>query len=149
MINGSKPSISKLCFFVFVMTIAAFTMPALAQTCDTPDDARIMAEVAAKVDADRSLSQQKKHINIFSLNGVIRLQGWTDTKGDFDNLFDIAFKAKCVKMVNVNLFSQTPPPPESPLRSSGGCASGTKACGDVCIPVGDSRSITADAPKAE
>jgi hypothetical protein len=141
--------ISTLCLVVFTVAISAVFVPALAQTCDPPDDARILAEVVSKFSANTSLSRQKSHINIFALNGVVRLQGWTDSKSDFDNLFDMAFKTRCVKMVNVNLFRPSPPPPDDPLRSSAGCASGTKACGDVCIPVGDSCNITADAPKAE
>ena len=149
MMHRSCRMILNLCFVVVAVAVSAMFMPAMAQTCDPPDDARILAEVVSKVDADRKLSQQKNHINIFSLNGVIRLQGWTDSKSDFENLFDIAFKTRCVKMVNVSLFSTTPPPPESPMRSSGGCASGTKACGDVCIPAADSCTISAEASKAE
>ena len=141
--------ISTLCSFVFAISISAPLMPALAQTCDPPDDARILAEVVSKFNASSSLSRQKSHINIFALNGVVRLQGWTDSKNDFDNLFDMAFKTRCVKMVNVNLFRPTPPPSDDPLRSSGGCASGTKPCGDVCIPSGDSCNISADAPQAQ
>jgi hypothetical protein len=141
--------LSPLFLFVFSIVASAVLMPAMAQTRDPPDDARILADVVSKFSASTSLSRQKSHINIFALNGVVRLQGWTDNKGDFDDLFDLAFKTKCVKMVNVNLFRPTPPPADDPLRSSGGCASGTKACGDVCIPSGDSCTIAVDVPKAE
>ena len=130
-------------FFVFIFSFAAILKPAMAQ-CDKPDDVRIVTNITAKIAADRILGPQKGHINVISVNGAVKLQGWTETRTDYERLYDIPFKEPCVTMVNVNGFSQTPPAADSPMRAGSGCGTGLKACGDVCIPSGDTCSITSN-----
>lgn len=138
-----KRLILSLVFFICTLSFGAMLRPAMAQ-CETPDDARIVSEIIAKIGADKSLAPQRSHINVVSVNGAVKLQGWTDTRSDYDKLYSYAFKAMCVKMVNVNLFSETPPPADSPARSAVGCGTGMKACGDVCIPTSDPCSMTVE-----
>lgn len=126
---------------LFIVSIAAFDRPAAAQSCDTPDDKAIVTEIYAKLANDKTLAKQIPHINVMSTLGVVKIFGWTDTKVDFVKVQDIAAEVDCVRLVNVNKLDDVPPPLDSPLRSSNGCASGTKQCGDVCIPSGDTCSI--------
>ena len=125
----------------FVLAISMFDRPVNAQSCDTPDDKAIVTEIYAKLANDRTLARQIPHINVTSSLGVVKIIGWADSKGDYDRVQAIAAGVDCVRLLNVNKFEEVPPPPDSPLRSSNGCASGTKPCGDVCIPSGDTCSI--------
>lgn len=132
--------------FVFLVTllivfVAVFDRPAAAQSCDTPDDKAIVTEIYAQIANDRTLAKQIPHISVMSTLGVVKIIGWADSKADFLKVQTIAAEVDCVRLVNVNKFEEIPPPLDSPLRSSNGCASGTKPCGDVCIPSGDTCSI--------
>lgn len=132
--------------FVFLVTllivfVAVFDRPAAAQSCDTPDDKAIVTEIYAKLANDKVLAKQIPHINITSYLGVVRIMGWADNQNDYAKVQSIVSGVNCVRLVNINKFEEVPPPADSPLRSSNGCASGTKPCGDVCIPSGDTCSI--------
>ena len=125
------------CFFAFIVTVNTMSRPVSAQACDTVTDAQIVADIYARIKADNNLKPQISHINVVSINRAVKLQGWADSKKDFDKVVGFAMTTNCVTLVNVNLFEEAPPSPNSPLRSASGCASGTKPCGDVCIPSGD------------
>ncbi len=130
-----------LIIFASLFLFAGTSTPVLAQECDTVTDSQIVTTVLQKIKADSSLSAQISHIVVGSVNKFVKLQGWTDTKRGYDRLISIVSSVKCVKAINVNQFEPTPPPPGSPNRPhSGGCPMGMKACGDVCIPDGDSCS---------
>lgn len=126
---------------LLIVALAAFEQPVVAQSCDTPDDKAIVTEIYAQIANDRTLAKQVAHINVISTLGVVKIIGWADSKADFLKVQTIAAEVDCVRLVNVNKFEDVPPPPDSPLRSTNGCASGTKPCGDVCIPSGDTCSI--------
>jgi hypothetical protein len=135
----------RLCFFVFVFSAFAYLNPTSAQTCDGDVDTRIVSSIYTRIKNDRSLAAQLSHINVVALYGAVKLQGWTDTAGDYDKVYRFALETDCARLINVSSLEKSPPPADSGSRSGGGCASGTKACGDVCIPAGDTCNITASA----
>lgn len=110
-------------------------------TCDNPD-AKIVSDIKDQIKNDKTLDAQRSHINIVSLYGAVKLQGWTDTQKDYDRLWGYVSNTSCVRLINAKWFTATPPPPDSQTRSGNGCSSGMKPCGDVCIPDADSCSIS-------
>jgi len=132
------------CFFAFIATVSAYVRPAMAQ-CDSVTDAQMVSDIYGRIKADKVLAPQVSHINVTVTNGVIKLQGWADTKKDFDKVISFASNETCARMINQNSFYDAPPAEGDSLRASGGCTSGTKACGDVCIPSGDTCNITTGA----
>lgn len=130
--------IAKTFFCVaFIITVCAFARPALAQ-CSEMTDAQIVAHIYGKIKADSGLASQMSHINVVGAAGLqaVKLQGWVNNQSDYDKVFGFAQGLKCLK-VNVNNFEPAAPPANSNQRASVGCASGTKPCGDICIPEGD------------
>ena len=130
------------CFFAFLATAAATERPVLGQ-CEGITDAKLVSDIVAKIRNDKSLAGQVRHINVSSTNLAVKFQGWADSKKDYDRVVAFATGMECVRVVNVNNFDEAPPTANSPLRGgqAGGCASGTKPCGDICIPAGDSCNI--------
>ena len=146
---GALRIIDRFFLITFVLGAAA-VLPAAAQRCDSSSGQRIVSGIYDQIKADRGLAQQMSHINVvaayFDPNDntySVKFQGWADSKYDYDKVRGFGMTAACVRSVNVNLFLEVPPGPDSLFRTSSGCASGTKPCGDVCIPVGDSCGISA------
>jgi hypothetical protein len=120
----------------FLASVAAIERPVAAQ-CEKVTDEQIVTDVYDQIKADKSLSTQTSHINVVSLYAAVKLQGWTATQRDYDKLNQIALGTNGVRLVNISgLKNQTPG------DRLGGCASGMKACGDICIPSGDACNIT-------
>lgn len=135
-------TISAICFGLLLMAVSAYERPAYAQ-CESVTDAQLVEEIYAKFKAHGDLAGQLSHINVISINRVIKLQGWTDSKGDYKDAFNIVVSTKCVVMINVQLFRDSPPAEGDSLKSgAGGCQAGTKPCGDICIPEGDTCNIS-------
>lgn len=123
------------CLSLFALSIFLAPLAAHAQDCTSVTDSEIVGSIVGMLKTDKVLSPQLSHIAVTSVNKFVKLQGWTDTRSAYDRLIAIVSSVKCVKAINVNNFSETLPPPESSLRvQGGGCATGTKPCGDVCIP---------------
>src|SRR5206468_3994817 len=141
MIKRSALSLLMTCCFAAAVIVGTSVRTANAQTCDKPD-VKIVTDIYASISGDKALAGQRSHINVISLYGAVKLQGWTDTQKDYDRLTGYVSDTDCVRLVNVRMFSAVPPPPDGQTRSGGGCSSGMKACGDVCIPEGDSCSIS-------
>lgn len=136
-ITSKMPILLAIAAFMLLASIDASQRPAFAQ-CETVTDDAIVKEIYAEIAANKSLAAQKEHINVSSTNRVVKLVGWTDSKGDYNDLMSIVKSVKCVVMINTQLFEEVPPPANSPLRpSDGGCGPGLKLCGDICIPEGD------------
>lgn len=129
------------CCIAFILTFLAIVQPTFAQ-CDKTSDAQIVAGIYNRIGNDKGLATQVSHINIVSLNAAVKFQGWANSKSDYDKVVGFALNGSCAKLVNVNYFMDAPPAEGSSLRSSGGCTSGTKACGDICIPEGDACNIS-------
>lgn len=132
--------------FVLILMLNANVRPVYAQSCDAVTDQQMVKDIYARINANRSLAPQISHINVTVLYKVVKLQGWTDTQKDFDKVVDIASTTTCARIINKNLLLPTPPDAGDAMRSSGGCASGTKACGDICIPEGDTCNSTSAKP---
>lgn len=128
--------------FFAIAFISAWVQPAYGQTCGSPDDSQIVSDIYGRLKADKGLAAQIPHINVISINGAVKFQGWADSKKDYDRIQYIGLSTNCTKLVNMNNFAETPPPADSTERSSVGCASGTKPCGDICIPDGDSCNLS-------
>ncbi len=130
-----------LCFFAFLATIAASERPVFSQ-CDGVADSKIASDIVEKIKNDKSLAGQLRHINVSVTNKAVRFYGWTDSKKDYDRVVGFASGMTCVRMVNVNNFHEVPPAGNSPQRlGADGCQPGTKACGDICIPVAEHCNI--------
>ncbi|MFT3742783.1 MAG: hypothetical protein QM785_00685 [Pyrinomonadaceae bacterium] len=131
--------------FIFVLSgiaiiAAAGSSHVQAQSCPKTDEETVTAIVDA-IKADSLLSTQLSHIVVGSVNKFVKLQGWTDNQKSYDRLMELVRNVGCPTAVNVNRFEEVPPPADSPLRAPpGGCGPGTKQCGDVCIPEGDTCS---------
>lgn len=111
------------------------------QDCTSTTDAQLVTTVVDKIKADKVLGPQISHIVVGSVNRFVKLQGWTDSKNDYERLNELVGKIACVAAINVNRLEESPPAANSPLRrQGGGCGPGMKACGDVCIPESDSCS---------
>jgi len=119
-----------------IATLAATERPVLAQ-CEKVTDEQIVADIYGQIRADKALATQTSHINVVSLYAAVKLQGWTATQRDYDKLNQIALGTNCVRLVNISGLKG-----QDPGDRLGGCASGMKACGDICIPSGDACNIT-------
>ena len=130
-------------FFTLVGTAATYGQ------CTSPD-AKIITDISDRVAKDGNLSPQSGHFNVMSTNGAVAFYGWVDSAKDADRLQNIALTTACVRLVNMSGLLDAPPPPNSPMRPSPttGCATGTKPCGDICIPEADSCNIKGAAAKA-
>lgn len=137
----TRPQFTVVIFALLIFGFANMTH-LFGQDCTSTTDAQLVTEILDKIKASSALAPQLSHINVAAVNAAVRLHGWTDKKSDYDKLIDIISGTKCVKLINVNHFEETPPPPQSPLRKSAEvCPSGTKPCGELCIPEGDSCNI--------
>jgi len=136
MLRISFPKLVLAICLAVIASIAATERPLFAQ-CEKATDDQIVADIYGQIRADKALATQTSHINVVSLYAAVKLQGWTATQRDYDKLNQIALGTNCVRLVNISgLQNQTPG------DRLGGCASGMKACGDICIPSGDACNIT-------
>ncbi len=138
--------IVSFCVLAFLASTGASENAVHAQKCD---DASILTNISSKIAQNKTLSSQSSHINIVVVNAAVKLQGWTDSKSSYDLLYGIISKTECVRLININQMQDAPPPDTDQMRSSGGCVGGTKPCGDICIPEGDSCNIKAGSKDQE
>ena len=128
-----------LCFFAFLVAIAASERPTFAQ-CAKVADSEIVSTIYGRIKSNKGLAAQISHINVISVNQAVKFQGWAMDKDDYDSIVGIGMSTDCVRLVNVNSFNDAPP--TDGAGSLRGCSAGTKACGDICIPEGDVCNIT-------
>jgi uncharacterized protein (DUF697 family) len=126
-------------FFVFISAFDLSVNRAIGQTCGETADADIVSNIYAKIKGNSKIADQATHINITSINRVVKIQGWADSASDRTTVYNFAMGTACVNMVNDKEFMDSKPT-EDQLRSM--CSGGTKPCGDICIPAGDSCNIT-------
>ena len=136
MLRISFPKLVLAICLAVIASIAAIERPVFAQ-CEKVTDDQIVADIYGQIRADKALATQTSHINIVSLYAAVKLQGWTATQRDYDKLNQIALGTNCVRLVNISGLKG-----QDPGERIGGCASGMKACGDICIPTGDACNIT-------
>jgi len=129
-------SLLKTFVFLFAFVFVFSVSESASQNCKEVSDADIIASMNAKIQGNKNLAPQASHINIVSVNQVIKIQGWVSSQSDFDKVVAYAVDLNCVRLVNVNEFE-----PQEPAGLMQGCSGGTKPCGDICIPDGDICSI--------
>lgn len=121
-----KNSIFKTMLLAFAF-LFAFSFAAHAQKtdCSKTTDEQIVQSIYEKIEA--KYADQTNHINVRIKDGTVTLEGWTTNKKARKEIEKFARKTACVKKVVNNLT----------LGVSGGCAAGTKPCGDICIPTNE------------
>lgn len=124
----------------FIMSIGAVARPVMAQ-CETVTDQQLVATIYGKIKADKALAAQIPHINIVAVNAAVKFRGWANSKKDYNRIQGFALNTACVRVVNVEYFAEVPPATGN-ARMAEGCASGTKPCGDLCIPEADVCNIS-------
>jgi hypothetical protein len=133
-------AIALIAFFIFIFKFDLSVNSVSGEDCEnTPESNQaIVDSVYEKIKANKSLAGQISHINVTSTNLAVKIEGWADSKKDYDKVVEYALAAPCARVVNVNNF-QEEKPSENLMPSS--CAPGTKQCGDICIPDNDICSI--------
>lgn len=110
-----------------------FTVATSAQKtdCDATTDAQIVTEIMGKIKL--KYASQMTHMNVRSTDGVVTVEGWVTTKKIKGEIDKIVKKAKCVKTKEAkNILT---------IGVGGGCGPGTKPCGTICIPKGETCNI--------
>jgi len=111
-----------------------------AKVCDASTNSGIEADFQKSLEADSVLAPQMPHINYYSINCVLYLQGWANNFTDFKKVLKIASATTNVVTVNFDEFWDAPGHFEQPPPGDQ-CGPGLKQCGDFCIPEGDKCSI--------
>jgi BON domain len=125
-----KQSILKTTLVLFAfMAIFGLSVSAQKTDCSKTTDSEITDAILGKIKV--KYADQMSHINVSVENGVVSLQGWTADKKAIKEIGKLAKKTSCVKSV-VNNIKQ---------GITNGCGSGTKPCGDICIPSTDTCNI--------
>jgi len=114
---------------VSVMLLTTATISAQKVDCNTQTDQDVVSTVMNNLKA--KYSSQMNHINVRSKDKVVTIEGWTTTKKLRSEIEKIVKKTKCVQKVINNLT----------IGVGGGCGTGTKACGTICIPVDETCNI--------
>jgi osmotically-inducible protein OsmY len=120
-------------FIVAVSIVLSSAAAASAQKvdCNAQTDQDVVFAVMANLKV--KFSSQMNHINIRSKDRVVTIEGWTTSKSFRNDIEKIVKKTKCVKKVDNKLT----------IGVGGGCGTGTKACGTICIPVDETCNIGA------
>ena len=114
-------SILKITLAILFLMMAG-SLSVSAQDCSKTTDADLVKAVMKKISS--KYKKQMQHINVHVENGAVIIEGWTVTEKDKAKITELAQKVKCVKSVTNNLS----------IGTGGGCDSGTKPCGETCIP---------------
>lgn len=118
-----KISILKITLTIlFLMVAGNLSIFAKTDDCSKTTDAALVKAVMKKISS--KYKKQMNHINVHVENGAVFLEGWTVTEQDKAKITELAQKVKCVKSVTNHLS----------IGIGGGCDTGTKPCGDTCIP---------------
>lgn len=130
-----------LAFFVFIAASNTSINTVYGQNCPvtTETDQMIVKSIYEKIKSNTNLAAQVTHINVTSTNLIVKITGWVNNTSDYNKVINSALKTDCVKLLNVNSFSDSKPS-ENLLNAN--CAPGTKPCFDICIPQDDSCNIT-------
>jgi osmotically-inducible protein OsmY len=91
--------------------------------CSAATDDDIVKAIQEKIKADPQFKDQLLQINVSSVGGVVRLDGWVKGPAAKNTVGKYAKSVQCVKKVVNNLGTR--------LRV--GCGPTEKQCGDICI----------------
>ncbi len=107
---------------IFALIILCnFTTLAQKKDCSQMSDPDIVLAVYEKLKVKYSL--ERKNINVTSINGVVKLDGWVASEKIKNKIESLVKKVKCVKQLNSELT----------VGKGGGCAIGQRECGGTCI----------------
>jgi osmotically-inducible protein OsmY len=105
--------------------------------CPTGDatDEKIVKVIQGKIVADTRFKEQRRHINVSSKDGVVRLEGWVKGRAQVTALVGLARNTECVKSVMTSLPQRNGPPIVllKSSRQSGSCGANQQDCCDGCI----------------
>ena len=93
--------------------------------CQSTTDAEIVAAINEKIKADKRFDGQWTHINVSSRDRVVTVRGWVKGSVQANDLVKHARTTRCVRRV-ISKKLRT-------FRSTAGCGTGQKRCGDICI----------------
>jgi hypothetical protein len=136
-----------------VIAIFAGTGTAYGQ-CDKVSDAQIVDAIYAKFEANGKLKAHMNHLNVTVVRDAAtgsmqawKTMGWVDTDEERTMIqgamlqvfydFGACFKISGMNITQVYLTSSVP----DELKSANGCPDSQQACGDICIPKGESCNI--------
>ncbi|QQS42814.1 MAG: hypothetical protein IPM63_07740 [Acidobacteriota bacterium] len=142
---------------VSAVLMAAQFLPAYGQTCSSITDEQIVDAVYSKFEKNDKISPQINRLNFTIVREPVsgtmqawKIRGWVDDEKDLDKVMELirdVFEdlngATCFGNIKFNqndLYVATAVP--SGFKSEGGCVGDTKPCGDICIPVSETCSIT-------
>lgn len=142
-------------FAASVLAVLAFATPANGQ-CQQVTDQQIIDNIYAKFEANSKLKPQLSHLNVTVVREPVsgtmqswKITGYVESQGDYDKVIDLMYDVfyelggvKCLGNIlfNQNSFYLQADYPEN-LKAGGGCGPNTVACGDICIPAGESCNI--------
>lgn len=149
--------VTRAAFAVFSVLFAAHFLPAYGQSCSSITDEQIVDAVYSKFEKDSKISPQISRLNFTVVREPVsgtmqawKIRGWVDDQKDMDKVMDLIREvfedlngATCFGSVKFNqndLYIAAEVP--SGFKSEGGCVGDTKPCGDICIPVSETCSIT-------
>jgi hypothetical protein len=123
-------SIIKTALIAFSLVLA-FSVGTYAQKtdCTKTTDSEIVDAIYAKLDV--KFETQTTHINVRVKDAVVTLEGWAVKEKDKQAIEKIVKKIKCVKSI-VNSLT---------IGASGGCSTGQKPCGEICIDAAETCNI--------
>ena len=121
----------KLGLAIFALTLGLSTGASAQKVdCNTVTDAQIVKSIYDQMKVKHD--NQIMHVNVRSSGRIVTLEGWTTTKKVRGEIEKIAKKAPCV---------QKKPKNQLKVGAGGGCAAGTKPCGNICIPIAEECNI--------
>ncbi|REJ79307.1 MAG: hypothetical protein DWQ47_00775 [Acidobacteria bacterium] len=147
----------KLLFVLLVFAAAGAFVPAYGQSCSSITDEQIIDGVYSEFEKNNDLSSQISRLNFTIVkeptSGQVqawKIQGWVNDQNEIDDVMDIIRDVydsvngkNCFPNLKFNqnqLYTASEVP--SGFKAEGGCTGDTKPCGDICIPVGETCSIT-------
>jgi osmotically-inducible protein OsmY len=118
-----KISVLKMILFAFSLMMA-FNLGVSAQKtdCSKTTNDEIVKAIQGKVSV--KYTDQLTHINFSVENGVVSIEGYTTTKKMKKEIEKLVKKVSCVTKIISNL----------KVGAGGGCGTGSKPCGEICIP---------------
>ncbi|MCO6509406.1 MAG: hypothetical protein J5I65_01310 [Aridibacter famidurans] len=144
-------------FAAIAVLFAAQFLPTFGQKCSSITDEQIVDAVYSKFERNDKISSQINHLNFTIVREPVsgtmqawKIRGWVEDQKDLDKVMELIREvfedlngATCFGSIKFNqndLYVASAVP--SGFKSEGGCVGDTKPCGDICIPVSETCSIT-------
>ena len=143
---------------VWVLGLILIVTPVVStvsgQICSQTDE-QVSKYIRGVILADRDLYQQRNHIDIWAQTidlghperRTLRMYGFTDDTTDYKWLAEILFGFDCWTGLDKTLFFPSRMLAGPVLKPGVGCAPGTTACGEICVPNGQCLIDTSKYPR--